>query len=78
MLDPNTMVSNLTYAIPYQRAALTVPLNAPVMWWYLSTTVEHGKDEVLRLFSSFMEQAPIATAVFSGRDLADVAALKQA
>ena len=77
MLDPNTMVSNLTYVIPTNEPALTVPLNAPVMWWYLSTTVEHGKDEVLRLFSSFMEQAPIATVVFSDEIRADVAALKQ-
>jgi hypothetical protein len=47
------------------------------MWWYLSTTVEHGKDEVLRLFSSFIEQAPIATVVFSDEIRADVPALKQ-
>jgi hypothetical protein len=69
------MVSNLTYIIPTDEPALTVPLNAPVMWWYLSTSVEHGKDEVLRLFSSFMEQAPIAPAVFSDDVRGDVARL---
>lgn len=71
------MVSNLTYIIPTDEPALTVPLNAPVMWWYLSTIVEHGKDEVLRLFSSFMERAPIAPAIFSDDVRADVARLQR-
>jgi hypothetical protein len=76
ILAPGTMVSNLTYIIPTDESALTVPLNAPVLWWYLSTSVEHGKDEVLRLFTSFMEQVPIAPAVFSDDVRADVARLR--
>jgi|SRR5271167_3107800 len=77
ILGPGTMVSNLTYIIPTDEPALTVPLNAPVLWWYLSTSVEHGKDEVPRLFTSFMEQVPIAPAVFSDDVRADVARLQQ-
>ena len=71
------MVSNLTYIIPSDEPALTVTLNAPVMWWYLSTTVEHGKDEVLRLFSSFMEQAPITPAVLCDDLCADIAQVQK-
>jgi len=77
MLPPGTMVSNLAYIIPTDEPALAVLLNAPVLWWYLSTSVEHGKDEVLRLFTSFMEQVPIAPAVFSDDVRADVARLQR-
>jgi hypothetical protein len=77
ILGPGTMVSNLTYIIPTDEPALAVPLNAPITWWYLSTSVEHGKDEVLRLFSSFMEKVPIAPAVFSDEVRATVARLQR-
>src|SRR5260370_13199823 len=77
MLPPGNMVSNLTYIIPGDEPALTVTLNAPVMWWYVSTTVEHGKDEVLRLFSSFMEQAPITPAVLCDDLCADIAQVQK-
>jgi hypothetical protein len=76
VLGPRTMVSNLTYMISTDDLALTVVLNAPVMWWYLWANVEHGKDEVLRLFSSFMEQVPIAPAVLSDEIRAEVAQLQ--
>jgi len=71
------MVSNLTYMISTNDPTLTISLNAPVMWWYLWANVEHGKDEVLRLFSSFMEQVPIAPAVLSDEIRADLAKLQQ-
>ena len=77
VLGPGTMVSNLTYMISTNDPTLTISLNAPVMWWYLWANVEHGKDEVLRLFSSFMEQVPIAPAVLSDEIRADLAKLQQ-
>jgi hypothetical protein len=77
MLGPGTMVSNLVYIIPTDESALTVLLNASILWWYLSTSVEHGKDEVLRLFTSFMEQVPIAPTVFTDDTEADLARLQR-
>jgi hypothetical protein len=65
VLNPGTMVSNLTYMISTDDPTLTAVLNAPIMWWYLWANVEHGKDDVLRLFSSFTEQLPIVPTFLS-------------
>jgi hypothetical protein len=77
VLGPGTMLSNLTYMISAEDPTIPIVLNAPSMWWYLWASVEHGKDEVLRLFSSFMEDAPIAPAVFSDDLTADLLHLQQ-
>jgi hypothetical protein len=76
VLDPGTMVSNVTYMISTNDPALTVVLNAPLMWWYLWANVEHGKDEVLRLFSSFMEKVPVAAAFPSDEVRIEIAQLR--
>jgi hypothetical protein len=65
MLNPGTMVSDLTFFVPSEETALPVPLNAPISWWYLWRNVIHGKDEVLRLKTIYMEHAPLARSVLT-------------
>jgi hypothetical protein len=65
MLSPGTMVSDLTFFIPSDEIALPVPLNAPIAWWYLWRNVIHGKDEVLRLKTIYMERAPVVPSVLT-------------
>jgi hypothetical protein len=35
-------------------------LNAPIGWWFAWRRAQHGKDEALRFFTSFMETYPVA------------------
>lgn len=35
-------------------------MNSPLGWWFAWRGAQHGKDEALRYFSTFMERFPIA------------------
>ena len=47
------------FCLPTTDQWLLAVLNSPLMWAYMSRTVIHGKDEVLRLKTIYMEQLPI-------------------
>ncbi len=51
--------NNTTYFIPSQDEWLLSVLNAPIGWWFAWRTAQHGKDEALRYFTSFMESYPV-------------------
>ena len=51
--------NNTTYFLPTQDAWLLSILNAPIGWWLAWRSAQHGKDEALRYFTSFMESYPI-------------------
>ena len=34
-------------------------LNAPVGWWFAWRAAQHGKDEALRYFNTFVERYPV-------------------
>jgi hypothetical protein len=51
--------NNTVYIIPTDDPALLAVLNSPVLWWYMWRTAQHGKDEVLRLFTDFVVTLPI-------------------
>lgn len=70
------MVNDLTFFVPSDEIALPVPLNAPISWWYLWRNVIHGKDEVLRLKTIYMERAPIAPSVLTDSTRENVIALR--
>jgi hypothetical protein len=50
---------NTAYLWPTDDLYLVGVLNSPLMWSYMWRHAQHGKDEALRMFSSFMETLPI-------------------
>lgn len=54
-------ISEMTcFCLPKYDPWLLAVLNSPLMWSYLWRRTVHGKDEVLRLKTIYMEKAPIA------------------
>jgi hypothetical protein len=53
------LVNDLAFAIPTPDLTILAILNAPLTWWCLWRTTLHGKDEVLRLKSRYLEQVRI-------------------
>ena len=54
--------NDLCFGLPVASKYLLGVLNSQLMWWILSSTVIHGKDEVLRLKRIYMESLPVADA----------------
>ena len=52
--------NNTCYFLPTAAPAVAASLNSPVGWWYAWRKAQHGKDEALRYFTSFMEAYPVA------------------
>jgi hypothetical protein len=52
--------NNTCYFLPTVAPMVVASLNAPVGWWYSWRKAQHGKDEALRYFTSFMEDYPVA------------------
>jgi Eco57I restriction-modification methylase len=61
LTSPEHLSNNTTYFIPSHDAWLLSVLNAPIGWWFAWRTAQHGKDEALRYFTSFVEAYPIPT-----------------
>ncbi|MFL5384636.1 MAG: Eco57I restriction-modification methylase domain-containing protein [Longimicrobiaceae bacterium] len=57
--DEGRFCNNTVYFIPSAPPWALAVLNSPAMWYFASKTAVHGKDEVLRLFASFVEELPI-------------------
>jgi hypothetical protein len=51
---------NTCYVWPTADLYALGVLNSPLMWAYLWRNAQHGKDEALRLFGTFMTSLPIA------------------
>ena len=52
-------LNNTAYVIPDARPSIRAILNSPLAWWYMTRTAQHGKDEVLRLIGTYMDQFPM-------------------
>ncbi|TRL25157.1 hypothetical protein FM996_20210 [Methylosinus sporium] len=52
-------VNNTAYFIPSGDPWLVSVLNAPIGWYYSWRRAQHGKDEALRYFNTFVESYPI-------------------
>jgi hypothetical protein len=74
--DSGCVANNTVYFIPTDDPALLAVLNSPLLWWYMWRTAQHGKDEVLRLFTDSVVALPIPT--FSASAGASVGELVQA
>src|SRR5271157_1935148 len=53
------MVNSTIYFLPLVDPWLLAVLNSPAGWWYAFRTAQHGKDEALRYFTTFVESFPI-------------------
>jgi hypothetical protein len=56
------MTSNTSYFVPVNDPWLSCVLNAPIGWWFAWRRAQHGKDEALRYFTSFVEDYPVPAA----------------
>ena len=52
-------VNNTTYFLPTNDPWITAVLNAPVGWWRSWRGAQHGKDDALRYFNTFLESYSI-------------------
>ncbi|MBU2583110.1 MAG: Eco57I restriction-modification methylase domain-containing protein [Alphaproteobacteria bacterium] len=52
--------TNTCYFLPTASPSVVASMNSPIGWWYTWRTAQHGKDEALRYFTSFMADYPIA------------------
>lgn len=58
--DDRGMFSNNTvYFLPCSNRWLLAILNAPIGWWFSWRAAQHGKDEALRYFTTFVENYPV-------------------
>jgi hypothetical protein len=53
--------NNTCYFLPSGDPWLGCVLNAPIGWWFSWRRAQHGKDEALRYFTSFVEDYPVPT-----------------
>jgi hypothetical protein len=59
-LDLNgTLPNNTIYFLPTPDPWVLSVLNSPIGWWYAWRKAQHGKDEALRYFNTFVEGIPI-------------------
>jgi hypothetical protein len=56
------VTNNTCYFVPSDDPWLTSVLNAPIGWWFAWRRAQHGKDEALRYFTSFVETYPVPAA----------------
>src|SRR5262245_45848151 len=54
-----TRANSTIYFLPTEDRWLLAVLNSSVGWWYSFRTAQHGKDEALRFFTTFVEAFPI-------------------
>lgn len=53
------LCNNTVYFLPTTDLWATSVLNAPVSWWFMWRTAQHGKDEALRLFTDYLNAFPV-------------------
>lgn len=71
------VTNNTCYFVPAHDPWLTSVLNAPIGWWFAWRRAQHGKDEALRYFTSFVEGYPVPTAADVSRDVGRLADCKK-
>jgi hypothetical protein len=57
--DRSMMVNSTVYFVTQVDPWLLAVLNSPAGWWYAFRTAQHGKDEALRYFTTFVESFPV-------------------
>jgi hypothetical protein len=54
-----TFSNNTVYFLPTADLWILAVLNSPIGWWFAWREAQHGKDEALRYFNTFLEGFPI-------------------
>ena len=54
-----TFSNNTVYFLPTADRWVLAVLNSPIGWWFAWREAQHGKDEALRYFNTFLEKYPI-------------------
>ncbi len=52
-------LNNTVYFLPTDDLWALAVLNAPIGWWFSWRAAQHGKDDALRYFTTFVEDYPI-------------------
>jgi len=68
-----TFSNNTVYFLPTCDYWVLAVLNSPIGWWYAWRKAQHGKDEALRYFNTFVEEFPIPSLKESLRNECDSA-----
>ena len=70
-------MNNTTYFLPSGDEWLLAVLNSPVGWWLSWRGAQHGKDDALRYFNTFLENYPIPARPSQNNDVHKISALSQ-
>ena len=74
-LCPRELIGEATvFTLPVSDLWVLAVLNSPLLWSWLSRNTIHGKDEALRLKTTYMKNVPIATPTMQQRDVVESAA----
>lgn len=63
--------NNTCYFLPSAAPDVAASLNSPIGWWFAWRKAQHGKDEALRFFTSFVETYPVAPLAEAARSEVD-------
>ncbi len=66
-----TMSNNTVYFLPTDDRWTLAVLNSPAAWWYSWRAAVHGKDEALRLFTSYLANFPVPDPSPAARERAE-------
>jgi len=61
-------LNNTAYFLSTGNLYLLAVLNSPLLWWFSSRYLPHGKDEALRAFTFLIESLPISEPSSANRD----------
>ncbi len=64
-------MNNTVYFLSKSDSFTLCVLNSPIGWWYAWRRAQHGKDEALRYFTTFVEEFPIPSPSTSVRELSE-------
>jgi hypothetical protein len=68
-----TFSNNTVYFLPTSDLWVLAVINSPIGWWFAWRQAQHGKDEALRYFNSFVEGFPIPKPTDEQRSSCEVA-----
>ena len=63
-------INNTAYLLPTSNRWILSVFNAPIGWWFAWRAAQHGKDEALRYFNTFVESYPIPPSFQDGDEFA--------
>ncbi len=71
-----TFSNNTVYFLPTSDLWVLAVLNSPIGWWFAWRRAQHGKDEALRYFNTFVEYFPIPQPTDGQRESCEVAVVR--